>query len=111
MSDPTYVEDDVNEDGAIVEAFAKLIFENARALAKAPVAAIMSAFTVAVLSGSLAKGVFVGVICLFASLFNTWRRFIEPISFWFFLISIAFWCDPDIVNDIKLALAWTKIAS
>lgn len=72
-----------------------------RALLKAPMIAAMILFSVATFSGSILKGLLIGIMCLAASAFNTWRRFLEPISFWVFAMAVVVWCDPTLPNSFK----------
>lgn len=72
-----------------------------RTILKAPVIGTMVLFSVATFSGSVMKGLLIGAVCLAAAAFSTWRRHLEPIAFWVFLLAIVFWCDPSLMESLK----------
>jgi hypothetical protein len=52
-------------------------------------------FEIAMFSGSITKGLTIGLASLVLALFTTWRRFLEPVTFWVFCAAVAFWCDQE----------------
>ena len=65
-------------------------------------------FGIAVFSGSIMKGFLIGLVCMILALFNTWRRFLEPLSFSLFCVAVVFWCDPQALQ--RIAAAWRSIS-
>src|SRR5260370_31822413 len=39
-------------------------------------------------AGSPMKGFLIGLVCMILALFNTWRRFLEPLSFCLFWVAV-----------------------
>lgn len=79
----------------------RMLAAHYRTIFKAPIIAAMIAFSVSTFSGSLLKGVLIGVVCFAASIFNTWRRYLEPIGFWVFLVAVVVWCDPTVPDNVR----------
>ncbi|MDB5502155.1 MAG: hypothetical protein JWR89_2057 [Tardiphaga sp.] len=72
-----------------------------RTIIKAPIIGMMAGFSVLTVSGSLYKALIIVLAGTVLSGFATWRRFLEPISFWLFLGSVVYWCDVEIVGHLK----------
>lgn len=70
-------------------------------LIKAPITAGMAAFSVWILSGSILKALAVAAFCVILSAFNTWRRILEPLAFWAFLVSTLAWCEPFLLSKLQ----------
>lgn len=102
------IPEELNADIQIAKAMAQplLSFLRARksALLKAPLIGIMVWFAVATASGHFFKGAFVGVICVLLAMFTTWRRLLEPISFFAFGLAVLYWCDIDLVQQVRIAM-------
>ncbi|WP_441228052.1 hypothetical protein AB7813_08855 [Tardiphaga sp. 20_F10_N6_6] len=87
-------------DDATIETVIGVLEPHIRTACKAPVIALMSGIAVGIFSGALGKALLVGIVCLVVSLFATWRRFLEPISFWVFVAAIIYWCDARLIDRI-----------
>jgi hypothetical protein len=59
----------------------ELVKHYCRAILKAPLIGIMIFFSLCSFNVSYGKSLLVAFICLAISLINTWRRFLEPVSF------------------------------
>jgi hypothetical protein len=79
----------------------RMLSAHYRTILKAPIIAVMITFSVMTFSGSIFKGILVGTVCLAASIFNTWRRYLEPIGFWIFLVAVVVWCDPSVPDNVR----------
>jgi hypothetical protein len=66
-------------------------------------------FGLAIFSGSIMKGFLIGLICMILALFTTWRRFLEPLSFFLFCVAVAFWCDPQFLQRISASSAMSRM--
>ena len=70
----------------------KLIATYGGVLIKAAISALMIFFSAFVFSTSVSKAALVSGICFMASLFRTWRRFLEPMSLVAFCATAVAWC-------------------
>jgi hypothetical protein len=80
-----------------------------RTLGKVALIGFIMLFSVGVLTGSFWKAVVISFFCFVLSTFNTWRRYLEPISFLVFCIAVVYWCDEEFVSHIKTALSGMSI--
>jgi hypothetical protein len=87
-------------DDKAIDAIVGFILPYARTILKAPMIALMSALAVGIFSGAPGKAVIVGMLCLVAAFFTTWRRFLEPLSFWAFVAAVIYWCDAKLINRL-----------
>ncbi|MEW6639745.1 MAG: hypothetical protein AB1586_04500 [Pseudomonadota bacterium] len=76
---------------------------------KAIVIAVMMFISIDLLNGSLAKALVVALICAVVSLFRTWRRYLEPISFILLCVAIASWLGFR-WDSVRLVIASMKAA-
>jgi ABC-type proline/glycine betaine transport system permease subunit len=77
-----------------------------RGIAKACLIAIMMATAIGVASNSIWKSLVFGAIIFFVACFNTWRRYLQPISFVLFLAAMAYVCvDFSWLPKISIVLA------
>jgi len=60
---------------------------------KALVIAVMMFVSIDLLNGNATKAVLVALLCAVISLFRTWRRYLEAISFVLLCVAIAGWLD------------------
>jgi len=79
-------------------------FQHFRTLAKAALMSMVVFFSIEILSGSFVKAGIVCAFCLAFGLFNTWRRYLEPITFVIFWVAVVYWCDSAFVSHVRLAL-------
>jgi hypothetical protein len=63
-------------------------------LIKAPVLATLTITTIVITTDSIWRALLIGSICGMASMFRTWRRFLEPICLFSYVAAVAFWCWP-----------------
>lgn len=94
----SYIEPADEDLDAAIAGFARL---HGVKLLKAPLIAGMTAFAFWILSGSVQKALSVAAVCFVVSAFNTWRRFLEPLAFWLFVVAAIHWCNPDIFASLK----------
>lgn len=66
-------------------------------------------FAVLVFSASILKATLIAVLCLIASAFATWRRYLEPVSFWAFAAAAVIWCQPDLIASAKVLMSDTRL--
>jgi hypothetical protein len=96
---------DISIDDAEAREFAEIFLElfksHHRALLKAPLIGLMVLFSVYVITGSVFKGLAVGFLCCCISVFRTWRRFLEPLSFAMFCLAIFILCDHGLTAHLK----------
>lgn len=71
---------------------------------KAPIIAAMAFLSVFLLTGAPGKAFFIAAICLITGLFSTWRRFLEPLVFWTFVVAVVHWCEPTLLNSLGQSL-------
>jgi hypothetical protein len=74
-----------------------------RSASKAALIGIMTLFSMAVLTETIGKALIVSSICFAISLFNTWRRYLEPISFIVFCGAVVYWGAPELWQYAKMA--------
>ena len=77
------------------------LFDIFRLVAKACLIALMLSFSVEVLTDNPVRAVAVGLFFLVLALFNTWRRFLEPISLFVFCIAVVCWCDREFATHVS----------
>ena len=90
-------------DDEIDERMLTFVRTHYRTIVKAPIIGAMIGLTVLSVSGSLSKALILALTAALLSAFATWRRFMEPLAFWLFVASVAYWCDREIVNHVKTA--------
>ncbi len=95
---------DLMED-VIDEAIWQAVKDHFRTALKAPIIAIMMGFAIWMLSSSFQKAFSIGALCMVVSCFTTWRRYLEPISLYAFLIAVVFFAYPDIGSDLSAAVS------
>ena len=78
-----------DEDFAVLAAF---IDQYWRSAAKAFLIALMMAYAVAAVSNSLGKAFLLGGFGFLLACFNTWRRYLQPISLVVFLAAAVYSC-------------------
>lgn len=61
-------------------------------------------FAVLIFSGSLLRASTIAFASLILSCFATWRRYLEPLSFFAFAAAVIFWCHPDVITSAKATL-------
>ena len=88
-------------DAELDEQSVGFLRQHAIKLLKAPITAAMGGFSVWIFSGSIAKALIVAAICVLLSAFNTWRRFLEPLVFFAFVVAVIFWCDQDVLSRLR----------
>jgi hypothetical protein len=96
---------DRDEDDVIERWLSDLVGNHYRTALKAPIITVMAAFAVIVFSGSYLKAIEIGAIVLPASLFMTWKRYLEPLCFFAFVIAAIVTCC-----DLRL-LHWVQSAA
>jgi hypothetical protein len=75
-----------------------------RAFFKAILLGLMTIFSVWVFTGAGWKAVFFGLAFFVISIFNTWRRFLEPIGLLVFCAAVAYDCDQNFFSHVRSAL-------
>jgi hypothetical protein len=89
-------------DGELDDFLVDFLRQHARAWMKAIVIGLMVGFSVIVFSGSIFKGFLIGALCLLVAGFNTWRRYLEPLTFWIFIAAVIYWCDQEILHRLRI---------
>lgn len=87
-----------------IERYFDALFKNIRSFTKAGLVTAMMMFAIITFTGAPSKALLVAAFILPISVFNTWRRLLEPISLWVFLMSAVYLCDRDILIHLKGAL-------
>jgi hypothetical protein len=65
-----------------------------------------TAIAVAIFTGSYWKATWIGVSVLILSLFTTWRRYLEPLCFFFFVLAVIFTCvEPSTLAKVQSVIA------
>ncbi|WP_426441718.1 hypothetical protein [Bradyrhizobium genosp. P] len=76
-----------------------------RIIPKAVIVAMMTAVSVAIFTGGYWKALWIGTFAFLLSMFTTWRRYLEPISFFIFLAALVVTCtEPATLAKIQTAL-------
>ena len=92
------------------ESIDSLLSLHLRTILKAPLIGLMVLFSLYVITESTSKSLLVGFICFCISLFRTWRRFLEPLSFVLFCLAVVVLCDQEMIVQLKgIALAWAEL--
>ncbi len=95
--------DDENFESHVLEQLDQFLALHFRAVLKAPLIGLMMLFSIYVITGSVSKGLSVSSICVLISLFTTWRRFLEPISFAVFCLAVIDLCHYEMAAHVALA--------
>ena len=96
------------QEGREIDLYEMLSGDGLRTFLKSLIIGGMVWFGIAIFSGSIMKGFLIGMCCMVLALFQTWRRFLEPLSFSLFCVAVAFWCDPQVLQH--MAAAWRSIS-
>ncbi|MBR1219664.1 hypothetical protein JQ557_16780 [Bradyrhizobium sp. U87765 SZCCT0131] len=89
--------------------FDRFLLQGGLGAAKAVVIAVMMFISIDLMTGNIAKAFWVAVLCAVISLFRTWRRYLEPISFVLLCIAVAGWLDFR-WDGVRVAIASLKAA-
>src|SRR6266851_4541123 len=99
-----------DEDDELEEFILLFFFRHARPALKAILIGAVGLFAMLVFTGSAAKAATVAILALALSLFNTWRRYLEPISLVVFCLAVLAWANIDILDRLRSAIAMIRIS-
>lgn len=76
-----------------------------RVFIKATLICLMTMFSVWTYAGSLSKALLFGCAFFIISMFQTWRRILEPVSLLVFCAAAVYTCDQNFLSHVKIAFA------
>jgi hypothetical protein len=102
MSDTSVEDSDTSVQEQEFDAFMR---GHGRTILKCLIIGSMVWFEIAMYCGSTTKGLTIGLASFVLALFTTWRRFLEPVSFWLFCAAVAFWSNQEYWHQAMALLA------
>ncbi|WP_426441704.1 hypothetical protein [Bradyrhizobium genosp. P] len=83
----------------------ELVLRVVRRTPKAAMIAMMTAVSVIIFTDTYWKALWIGAFAFLLSMFTTWRRFVEPISFIVFLAAVVVACiEPSTLDRIQTSV-------
>ncbi|MGY8661739.1 hypothetical protein Q3C01_05140 [Bradyrhizobium sp. UFLA05-109] len=82
-----------------------LFARHSRTAVKAAIMVCMTAISIVMFTGSFWKAAWISFSVLVLSVFTTWRRYLEPLCFFVFVLAVIFACiEPDTLIKLQLAV-------